>query len=406
LKGRHGQRQQYAKDVAAANGGDPVVFSLRLKNAPAKFTDEGEPLATSPLVITPEHGRPVLAIRSNGIAEAGPIVDAAPSTELSHPIHVSNFVGALREHADKLRMEYGSGSLPDAVDGFASGIAKTAAARGDTTIGPRELRSIISDQQGKAFSGSFANPADAKEAWQEVTRVMRGHLEGHVEKYAGKEALAELKKNNKDISILLPFKSSAEDEIAASRLLPDVMPDTRTGRASVSAVREMAKSTKDEDVKRALTGELYGQVGTENAHKLAALDDKAALMSRLEAPLTHIAERGTTAPTTLRSHGQGVRDYLERGGIVGGLALAATGHFKKGAAVVAATLATKYGVAPLRASERGIAAMVTASRAGATAANLRTLGNIAKVPREMAEDAIGILAPREHASRNPDEAKQ
>jgi hypothetical protein len=231
--------------------------------------------------------------------------------------------------------------------------------------------------------------------------VMRGHLEQHVEKNVGKGALEELKMNNRDISILLQFRSSAEEEIAASRLLPSPPPETRTGRAPIGDFRRMATDTraKNPELAAEMTGELYGQVGTENARKLATLDQKAELMSRLEDPLTHIAERGTTASTTLRSHGEGVRGYLERGGIGGGLALMATGHAKEGSAVVAATLASKYGLRPIRAAERGIAAMVEASRRGANAGQLRTLAKMARIPGQMAEDAVSMLAPREAATR-------
>ena len=317
----------------------------------------------------------------------------------SNPIYVANFTGTLREHADALRMQYGSGSLPDAIDGFAARIAKTAQARGETTISPRELRSLISEQQGKAFSGSFSNPADAKEAWQEVTRVMRGHLEEHVKKYAGKNAFEKLKRNNKAISILLPFRSSAEEEIAASRLMPSPEPETRTGFATPSEIRSMIGAIKDPNVKRELTGEFYRQIGTENAHQLAALDDQATRMSRLEEPLSYLAERNSTPPTTLRHHVGSIHDYLTHGGISGGLTLAASGHAREGLAVIGATLATKYGVEPFKAAERGIAAMVTAHRMGASDAHLMALAKMARVPYEMAKETIVLLASREAATK-------
>ena len=318
------------------------------------------------------------------------------------PIYVANLTGALLDHADTLGKEYGSGAFPGAVEAFAKGISRTATARRETSITPRELRSLISDQQGKAFSGSFANPAEAKEAWQDVTRVMRGFLEDHVEKNAGKGALKLLKQNNKEISMLLPFRSSAEEEVAASRLLPDKLPETRTGQAPVASIRDLANATKDEGLRREMTGELYQQVGPEASHRLAALDRQRELSERLEAPLVAKAAREASPPTTLRSHVGAHRAHvegmLERGGVAGGAALTAAGQGHIGIPVMVASIAAKYGHAVARKAEDVALGMTSLYRIGAQMPELRTLGKISGLPADVSEYLIGGLLPRAAAS--------
>ena len=315
-----------------------------------------------------------------------------------NPIYIANLTGALMDHADTLGREYGSGAFPSAVESFAKSIAQTASARRENTITPRELRTLITSQQGKAFSGSFANPADAKEAWQEVTRVMRGFLESHVEKNAGKGALKLLKQNNKEMSILLPFRSSAEEEVAASRLLPDKLPETRMGTAPVGAIRDLANATTDAGLRRDMTGELYSQIGPEASHRLASLDRQRELSELLEAPLVHKAAREASPPTTLRSHVGAhkvhVEGILERGGIAGGAALTAAGQGHIGIPVMVASLAAKYGQAVARKAERAALAMSEAYRQGANMPQLQTLGRMAGVPADVADYLITGLLPR------------
>lgn len=298
------------------------------------------------------------------------------------------------------------------VDALIANIWQAAKNRGGkASMTAEDLREQISKIQKKAFSGSYMDPTKSAEMGREAAGRMREAFDEHVAKIDASmppdsEVGRKIADLNRRYSPMIAFRDAAEKRAAAANLQPPLPPETRTGLAKPSEVRSMINATKDEDVKRELTGELYSQLGTENAHKLAALDDKANLMSRLEAPLTHLAERGATPPTTLRHHAGSLMGYLEHGGIGGGVALASIGHVKEGVAVIGATLASKYGPETFRAAERGIASMVTASRQGATAANLRTLAKIAKVPKEMAEDAIVMLAPRESATGKTKESKR
>lgn len=314
------------------------------------------------------------------------------------PIYVANFTGALRDHADAMRLEYGSGSLPDSVEGFAAEIARTAAARQETTIDPRKLREIITNQQDKAFSGKFTNPTDAKEAWQEVTRAMRAHLESHVEKNAGKAALEELKMNNRDISILIPFKTSAAEEVAASKLLPPVKPDTRTGKLSIGEAKALADATEDPDMQRALTGALYQQIGPESSKALASGDRSKQLLDRLNATLTHKGNREQSPATTLRHHAKSIANQLGVSETSLGVAAIASGHLREGVAVVATSLARKYGIPMIEKAENALSAMVMAQRAGAQQSHLLTIGKLAGLPVGLAADLADVVLPRAAAS--------
>lgn len=328
------------------------------------------------------------------------------SNKVKEPVKITAFTAPLAEWADELSKN--AATLKDAnnVKALIGDIWTAHGRDGAVAMSPKEARALISGVQENAFSGAYIDPTAGKAMQRKAAGLLKDAFDQHVEKTAGKKVGEQIRDLNKEYSALLSFRTAAEKRAAEASFAPPVLPDTRTGRASVGAVRDMINATKDEDVRRELTGELYIQVGTENAHKLAALDDKAALMSRLEEPLTHLAERGTTSPTTLRAHTGSVKGYLERGGIGAGVALAATGSVKEGLAVIGATLVTKYGIKPFQAAESGIGAMVEAYRRGATPAQLRKLGELAKVPREMAEDTITALAPRERASKNGSEASE
>lgn len=372
--------------------------------------------------------------------------DAIYESTAGGNLYVANMTGKLREWADELRGKFGGSGEGDAakVERLAAGMAKWASERGITKATPRQLRQYITDAQAEAFSGRYLDPKKSEAMQRELAGKMREVLDDHVVKNGSAATLKKLDQVNKEMSALIAFRDAAKKRAAAGALKPPKPPETRTGwapvsdavamanatedpavkamlaeelsrqlgapvvnpnrgRAMPSEIHEMIASTKDPDIKRELTGEFFNQIGTGPAHRITALEDEAARMSRLEAPLTHLAERGSTPPTTLRHHTGTVKGYLERGGLGAGLALMVTGNFKEGAAVAGASLVAKYGLAPARAAERGIAAMVEASRRGATATQLRSLARMAKVPKEIAEDAIAVLAPREAATLKSEE---
>lgn len=315
-------------------------------------------------------------------------------------IYVANVTGKLREWSDELRREVGGMRIKDAdnIDAAAANIAQAAANANKPTMSPRELRQLITNVQGKAFSGSYLDPTEARAMQREFAGKLREVLDGHVAKHASKADLAKIDQVNKQISALIAFRDAAEKRAAAANLTPALPPETRTGMATIADIRNMANATKDADVRRDITGALYDQVGPQNARALATADERADLMSRLEAPLTHIAERNTTPPTTLRSHAGNIMSQLEHGGVAGGLLATAAGHPAIGLSIIASSLAAKYGRPAVVAADRGLAAMAEAARRGASESAVRAVGRAAKVPAQMIEDTVVTLSPRSQSA--------
>jgi hypothetical protein len=214
--------------------------------------------------------------------------------------HTANVQGVLYDYADKLAKGLNKPGS-DAVRKFANEFRDVMSEQGKTAMSARELRQIITNEAADAFSGSFTDPAAGKKVWQGMTGKLSGYLEEQVSKQAGAKALRELKANNKDISVLIPFKRSADAEIAEKSLSAPLSPDRRSGTASIQDVLGMIRATDNPEMKAVLTKELYKQVGPTIAQKMQAAETEAGRLQRLEEILSQTGlERAAAKPDTVR----------------------------------------------------------------------------------------------------------
>jgi hypothetical protein len=368
------------------------------------------------------------------------------SSEPAGNIYVANVSGKLREWADRLRKEPGGMRLKDAdnVDAIAANISQAASNSGKNTMTPRELRQLITNVQGKAFSGSYLDPTEAKSMQRELSAQFRGLLDEHVAKHGSAADLKNLNMLNERISALITFRDAAEKRAIAQRMTAPAAPETRTGWAppeeaaelarttedpeakrllveglskqlgaptvppglgevKIRDIREMANSIKDPDVRRAVTGALYEQIGPEASHTLAGLDRQAELANRLEAPLVHTGTREASPPTTLRHHAGSIVHGIKTTGAhtlaAAALTASALGHHGISAISLAAAAAAKYGPEAGKIVERAATAMeIAARRYKANDAHLMAIAKMAGVPADMAADLVAATAPRAAAN--------
>lgn len=369
---------KFDKDRVAHNADDTI-------NVVKKYKIDKE--AADPVRVSAKSGET--------IDDLGKVADTIYKAADKKPIFLANVKGDLYEFADELsKTETGLVHAPN-VRKLADLIMEARSRGGDrTSITSREMREIITAAQNEAFTGSYSDPKVAQEIGRKVAGRLKDFLDQHVTKVAGKAAAKKLAQTNREISLLVPIKISADEQVAAARLLPDIVPDARTGTATVQQFQNLIDKTEDPEVKRLLTGELYRQLDKPLSRRLAWLDREQEFLGRLEEPLAHKAARESSAPTTLRSHGGAVRNDLSAAAATGGALAVATGHGSLGFPAIMAALAAKYGRPAVAELEKKGGAIVAAARRGMDVPGLRLLAKQAKLRGQEVEDFIDMVAPR------------
>jgi hypothetical protein len=359
-------------------------------------------------------------------------------------IPLGNVAAKLSAWRDELQGSMSGRKDASKVDELITSLWEAHGSNGRTTMPAEVLRSEISKMQKGAFAGSYLDPSKASDMGREATARLRSALDEHIamvdrsmppDSEIGKK-IADL---NKRYAPMIAFRDAAEKRAAAAALKPVPAPDVRTGRAPLadaialanasedpavkaaiieelskqlgqplvdpnrgkalpSAIRAMANSTKDPDLRREITGTLYDQVGPEVARRMATLDDRADIMDRLEAPLSHIAAREASPPTTLRSGVRSISQSIRDTGTAGALAVGATtsaaGAPQVGVPIMIGAVAAKYGKATAEAAERAAATMEYAFRKGAQRKDLATIAKLAKLPPALATELVESVAPQ------------
>lgn len=186
-------------------------------------------------------------------------------------------------------------------------------------------------------------------------------------------------------------RQQAEAATAAPVVVP---PDTRTGKASVGELFELANATENPEAKAALMSSLAERMDPPSAEQLAKINADKALISQIEAPLTHLATRNSTPATTLRARATEAADRVGTAILGGALAASSLGRFDLGGIAGATAMALKYGPKIGVQAEPAMAQMVTALRAGAQKTHLDKIGKLNKLPQYVIDDMIGTLIPR------------
>lgn len=294
-------------------------------------------------------------------------------------IYIANVSGKLREWSDELRKKPGGMRLKDAdnIDAMAANVAQAAANAGKPTMTPKELREFITNVQGKAFSGSYVDPTEARAMQRELASRLRGILDEHVATHGSKADVAKLAKLNKAISTLLVFKDSADAEAqklfeGLHKAAPVVAGPAKTGKTKVRELYDLIQATDDPEAKRLLTGELYRQIGPESTQRLTGIERQEDLLGRLgknmEAAANYVAgdnQRGRRL-THLFSKNNPISSVIAK-------------YSDK-----MATKLTDYAAIVEKLRRRGASVNV-----------LRTAGRLMGLTEEAAEDVLRNVAPRE-----------
>jgi hypothetical protein len=294
-------------------------------------------------------------------------------------IYIANVTGKLREWSDELRKETGGMRLKDAdnIDAMAANVAQAAANAGKPTMTPKELREFITNVQGKAFSGSYVDPTEARAMQRELASRLRGILDEHVATHGSKADVAKLAKLNKAISTLLVFKDSADAEAqklfeGLHKAAPVVAGPAKTGKTKVRELYDLIQATDDPEAKRLLTGELYRQIGPESTQRLTGIERQEDLLGRLgknmEAAANYVAgdnQRGRRL-THLFSKNNPISSVI-----------------------------AKYSDKMESKMTDYAAIAEKLRRRGATINVLRTAGRLMGLTEEAAEDVLRNVAPRE-----------
>jgi hypothetical protein len=300
-------------------------------------------------------------------------------------VYVANVTGKLREWADELRQAPGGIRTADAaaVDKMRAQVSEWAKAAGTeatgskTTMTAKELRQLITNVQGKAFSGSYVDPTEAKAMQRELSGKLREVLDAHVAEHGRPSDVKKLAELNKEISALITFQESGEREGVEAfkglhKATPAVAaPDTRNGRARVEQLYKLIQSTDDPEAKRVLTGELYRQIGPEATKRLTGIEREESLLERLG--------------TVTKAGAEQKAGDSERGKRLGHL-------FDRHNPI--SSVIAKYGDALADKANSFAMRAENLRRRGASNRALRALGKSMGIGAEVVEDVIRVVAPK------------
>jgi hypothetical protein len=326
-------------------------------------------------------------------------------------VYIANVTGKLREWADGLRKQWGRSADADMVEAEIASIWKEAKAGGNeltgarTQITPKELRKQITSLQDNAFIGKYLDTSKQKSMQREIVGKLREVLDEHVERFGGPELVKKLHEVNREYSAIIAFKQSAQKELAAANLAPVPTPKAGTGQVTPADFYKLAQTIKDPETRAIVMGEMYRQIGGPATRLVAKQERKGELLGRLEEPLSYLAQRNATSPTTLRAGVNSITEGVQRvgttGAMAGGAAATVLGGGSVGIPVMVASIAAKYGKPVADAAERAAVKMELAMRRGAKVGALNTIARAARLPQDVAMELIKGLTPMEAGAREP-----
>lgn len=326
-----------------------------------------------------------------------------------------------------------------------------------------EASKLISEIQRNAFRGPTLDATTAQKLARDTAQELREAINTHVRLTLGEKEGAELVEANKRYGMLKDLQSAAKRQMIAARRTPEeiapvVGPETRTGTATVPAVRQLAadlpeaeraainetlqgqmdpaharrlaemerrqqelmaaevepatgpdprtgtapaaelrktiKATTDDETREALASGFRSQLSDAQAQALAEIDARADLLQRTKTPLAAKAARESTPPTTLRHHTGEFVGRVGHGGLAAGAAATVAGHPEAGLAIAGGALTTLYGRKIAAAADQVLGAVTEAVRIGASKPAVAAIVRKSKLPAELAARILEAVLPK------------
>lgn len=261
-----------------------------------------------------------------------------------------------------------------------------------------DARTELTAMQNAANKGALIDPSPAEKAG----RILAGDVKTFLEEVAANNLPAEAAKRYRELNRRYSVLSDLKDAISPASLEAQAAPMAatvrpRTGNIDLQDLIASRNQAVDEGVQKSLANLVEAHIGKDASGKMSSLEKRAKLSKMMADALDNqTRDAGVISNPGLRGVATESTGTLGKatgsGAILGGLATA-------NPAVLAAGVGLRLGVSglPAKAAEsldRGIAAMVTAARKGASGKVLGKVGQMAGMTADLANEVALTIAQR------------
>lgn len=355
--------------------------------------------------------------------EAGQGISSVYDAVDAHPIRLGDIIKPLQEEADSMRAVAGLKQRREALEAYIADLRSAHAAElndmhkagigmlaqegkveeakrmaraliDESPVSPKALHREVQAAQTRAFeSASPTNAKDAQKFSQNISKKLKDVLHAHVAEAGGDDAINDLTALNKRYSLLSDIHAAAKEQAAKMpgavvaptgdldaselhRLIKDVGPE--------NYIKPTRSNQFERDISDKLRGVLHEHVGPERAAQLEKLQRQERAVDLIKEAAENRVSKEATKPTGLREI---MGNQTLTGSRLASLAIAGPAGLAK---ELGGELAMKAGKAAVRGTDRALAKLYLAAKAGnATAQTIRDAIE-AGVPRRTVYAILGI----------------